>query len=465
MAFPTVLANVSGFVSSTAGLTANATITLPSTIDPGDMLLAIFTANGGTGTTVTWNSSAVGSWTQISSNVYTTNYITQVWQRIADGTEDGKQLRVDLDSARPSAWIVYRISGYSSLSPNVAVANSQSSSVPADPPNLAPPWSPPSTDVLWFAVLSHARLSTAITDVPINYTSNVNVAATGGAAGRVSLFSTQRNLNASSEDPSTYTASSSGSSMGLTIGVRGIGVQVTSANSPIYAASSERLQGTNLSGVTNVLLTSGTRNVQTIVTSTDSGNVYFTVPSVSTLVSSNIKFQSVTLTANDSGSSGSVGSSLLPNTGYGIHDVTDTSQVGVATCIYYGLTPSVVVGDQFLYDNSADVTIDSQGFPTLTNGRTSFTYYVFDTTDETWGAAGTYSAGSSPPASSNVGEWIFQSEQFVEVGKTNGISPSTVMRMFANGAVQLGEMIEVAGTSSMRLFANGMVQVAEFIEV
>jgi len=408
MAFPTVLQNTSGFVSSTAGLTANALITLPSTIDSGDMLLAIFSANGGTGTTITWNSSAVGSWTQISSNVYTTNYITEVWQRIADGTEDGKQLRIDLDSNRPSAWIVYRLSGHSTLSPNVAVANSQSSSAAVNPPNLAPSWAPPATDTLWFAVMTHARLSGSITGVPTNYTDNVAVNATGGSTARVSLFSTQRNLNASSEDPDTYTASSTGTSMGLTIGVRGIGIQVSNANTNIYAnESGVRLQGTNLSGVTNVLLTSGSRNVQTTVTSADSGNVYFTVPPISSLVSSNIKFQSVTLTANDASSSGSIGSNLLPNTGFSIHDVTDLSQISNENCIYYGQVPQVQVGDQILY-TSTGVTIDSQGFYTFDSGTTSFDYYIFDTTDEAWGGMGTITttAASSPYISNKIRMYI-----------------------------------------------------------
>jgi hypothetical protein len=246
-----------------------------------------------------------------------------------------------------------------------------------------------SGDTLWFAVVSHAGLSGTITSVPTNYTDNASAFGTG--ANRVSIFSTDRNLTTATEDPGVYTRSSTGTSLSLTIAVRGPGVQVTSANSPIYAASSERLQGTVLSGVTNVLLTSGTRNVQTTVTSVDSGNVYFTVPPISTLVSSNIRFQSITLTANDSSGSSSIGSSLLPNTGYGIHDVTDTSQVGAPTCIYYGQVPSLVVGDQILYQSS-NVSIDTQGFPTFSNNVTQFDYYIFDSTDETWGTVGTYYA-------------------------------------------------------------------------
>ena len=60
-------------------------------------------------------------------------------------------------------------------------------------------------------------------------------------------------------------------------------------------------------------------------------------------------------------------------------------------------------------------------------------------------------------------EFVFQSEQFIETGLKSGAN--TVMRIFANGTIELGEINEVALTSSLRLFSNSAVQAAEFIEV
>jgi len=60
-------------------------------------------------------------------------------------------------------------------------------------------------------------------------------------------------------------------------------------------------------------------------------------------------------------------------------------------------------------------------------------------------------------------EFVYQAEQFVETGITSG--PNDVMRIFANGTIQVGEMRELALTPSLRLFSNGAVQAAEFIEV
>lgn len=75
--------------------------------------------------------------------------------------------------------------------------------------------------------------------------------------------------------------------------------------------------------------------------------------------------------------------------GWQVHDVTDISQAADEGCLYYGLSPAVVVGDQILLSDT--VTIDSQGFLEFSPGVTSINYYVFDETDDTWGTMGTFS--------------------------------------------------------------------------
>ncbi len=59
-------------------------------------------------------------------------------------------------------------------------------------------------------------------------------------------------------------------------------------------------------------------------------------------------------------------------------------------------------------------------------------------------------------------EFVFQSEQFIETGITSGAS--VPMRIFANGSIYVGEMVELNLTPSLRIFSNSAVQVAEFIE-
>jgi hypothetical protein len=53
----------------------------------------------------------------------------------------------------------------------------------------------------------------------------------------------------------------------------------------------------------------------------------------------------------------------------------------------------------------------------------------------------------------------------VGIPNTISIPSSDVLRIFANGTIQMGELFEEALTPSLRLFANGAVQTAEFIEV
>jgi hypothetical protein len=91
---------------------------------------------------------------------------------------------------------------------------------------------------------------------------------------------------------------------------------------------------------------------------------------------------------------------LNPPTGYSVHTVTDISQAADEGCIYYSQSPAIAVGDQILYDsttgtNAWPVAIDSQGFWTIdSSGGTSddtWSYQIFDATDETWGLEGTIS--------------------------------------------------------------------------
>lgn len=59
-------------------------------------------------------------------------------------------------------------------------------------------------------------------------------------------------------------------------------------------------------------------------------------------------------------------------------------------------------------------------------------------------------------------EFVFQAEQFIETGQASG--ENNVLRIYANGTIQMGELFEQSLTPSLRLFANGAVQTAEFIE-
>lgn len=155
--------------------------------------------------------------------------------------------------------------------------------------------------------------------------------------------------------------------------------------------------GSSLSNVANMLIISNTRIAYCTIDSNSSTQLVFDVPSLSSLIASNIKFGNVTFKANTTSGLGlpKLGFAY-PTSQYKVHDVTDISKANIAGCIYYGASPAIVVGDQILYSNTSalgySVTIDGQGFPTIasnTDITDSFTYRVYDVTDSTWGSEGT----------------------------------------------------------------------------
>lgn len=60
-------------------------------------------------------------------------------------------------------------------------------------------------------------------------------------------------------------------------------------------------------------------------------------------------------------------------------------------------------------------------------------------------------------------EFVFQADEFIETGLKTGAN--SLMRIYEDGIIEVGELDEVALVPTFRLFSNGMVQAAEFIEL
>jgi hypothetical protein len=126
----------------------------------------------------------------------------------------------------------------------------------------------------------------------------------------------------------------------------------------------------------------------------------FTAPTAAAIRTAGVKFGTCTFSIEDGGTPlATLAGTINPSSGLTVHNVSDISQAADTGCIYYGQSPAVAVGDQFLFDsatagNAWTVAIDSQGFVTIDSGgsesQDSFQYYVFDATDETWGTVGTW---------------------------------------------------------------------------
>lgn len=195
------------------------TVTLPSGITAGDLLIAVLAVarppDGGP--TVTLPS----GWNMLRN--YPGGFRLVVAARIADGTE-GASFNFTTSGSVRSAHNTYRISGHRGT-PEVAVASGSGTST--NPPNLVPSWGNAAN--LWLAV--SAREDSGVGSTPANYTNSINSGSMGNTgAGYVICGSARRNLKAVSEDPGSF--GSTGNSqvwIGATIAIQSSAIGLDSA--------------------------------------------------------------------------------------------------------------------------------------------------------------------------------------------------------------------------------------------
>lgn len=206
MAFPTVQ-SVTGTAFSSAA--TSFAVAMPATVNSGDLLVMLFGAGAGGSTPPT-------GWTLIDA--WNANVI---FARAADGTEGGTTATVTIGASSKAAALVYRITGWinsGTITNDVKKADGASDGANPDPPSLTPGWT---DDTLWLA-MAWSNASTTLTSVPTNYTSGQVQASggTGGATTKYTVFGAQRQLNAATEDPGTFTIGSSNTSIGMTVAIR-----------------------------------------------------------------------------------------------------------------------------------------------------------------------------------------------------------------------------------------------------
>lgn len=209
MAFPTVQSRTTG--ASTATATSH-TVTLPATINAGDLLLVAFTCGGGSGTTLTWDNTTAGTWTTVADATHTTAVRGTLLSKVASGTESGAALSITLSASAQVAWTIWRITGHQG---SVEAGSAIGSSVTIAFSALTPSWG--ADDNLWIAA-AHINSSPTVSTYSTNYTNPTRAAGTG--TGRMTTESCERLLNASSETPSSWTLSGANTHVQYTIAVR-----------------------------------------------------------------------------------------------------------------------------------------------------------------------------------------------------------------------------------------------------
>ena len=167
------------------------TVNLPAGIIADNLLIVLFVSDGNP--TITFP----GGWTELFQDDNGGAVTFGAWYRIADGGEGGT-ITVTTSNTQQAAHTSYRITDYQGV-PEVGTSAIGNNNRP-DPPSLTPTWG--ALNTLWFAVVGYdnARVTTVY---PVNYINGRNDISNGGADG-AGVGSAERDLNAASEDPGTF---------------------------------------------------------------------------------------------------------------------------------------------------------------------------------------------------------------------------------------------------------------------
>jgi len=188
MAFPTI----ESITDSNDSGTKYTSVDMPANVDEGDLLI-ILTAiyNAGTATTPT-------GWTKL----YGTGNITIVYAKVATGTEGGTSVTIHTTGYANTTSKVMRIKNWDGNIDGVEATGAfNTNSTTPNPPSETASWG--AKDNLWIACLALDN-SRTVSSYPTNY-SNGESATNNGAT--VGLAKRERNI--ATEDPGSYTISSS----------------------------------------------------------------------------------------------------------------------------------------------------------------------------------------------------------------------------------------------------------------
>lgn len=199
LGFPNI---ASSALSSTATNQTSHTVTMPSGIVSGDLLIIVM-ANDDLGGFLVVTYPA--GWTKFFNRSNQAR-LSCAWRK-ADGTEGGS-ITVTTSSNETMSCVAYRID--STLDPTVtppkaSIPGATGSSANPDPNSLAVDG--PTRDYLWIAIHGHDGNNRTTTGIPTGYGNQQSIEV--GTLGGCGVGCADRDLNATSEDPGTFSISAS----------------------------------------------------------------------------------------------------------------------------------------------------------------------------------------------------------------------------------------------------------------
>ena len=177
-------------------------VSMPATVNAGDLLIVLFT-NDGSATVTT-----LAGWTPLASTAEGSHVRLSVYYKKAAGTEGGTTVNFNTSASEQAAAQVYRITDWHGTTPpEISTAATNAGSTAPDPASLNPAgWGTANT--LWLAVAGQDRGNAGETIYyPASYTNGTSTQSSGDN-GCCRTLSARRALAAALENPGAFTITS-----------------------------------------------------------------------------------------------------------------------------------------------------------------------------------------------------------------------------------------------------------------
>lgn len=194
-------ASVEARTANTAAATTTPAVTIPSDGVASKLIVCAFSPNSNP--TISWTGTG---FTQLIYDATAAFDGLAVIYRWTDGSE-GASITPTLGTSSETVWSCLRIAGAinpATQAPQASTVNRQSVNANPDPPSLTPTGG--AKDYLWIAIANTNNGSRTVTIAPSSY-GNLNAFDSASAGAGVAIGTAERQLNAASEDPGTFTVS------------------------------------------------------------------------------------------------------------------------------------------------------------------------------------------------------------------------------------------------------------------
>lgn len=189
-------------------------VTMPTTVNSGELLIIIFSCDGVTFTDPT-------GWTKLVEASADTRFVkSAVYVKVADGTEGGTSVNVQTTGSSRAAVNVYRISGFEDGLSGLEETHTTGSSTSPNPPSISPSWGA-SNDTLFIAWETNGPGADSITAFPSGYTNTSTVKTGLSTFDHYGIASCRKEANTASEDAGAFTLSASDYWTAGTLAIKG----------------------------------------------------------------------------------------------------------------------------------------------------------------------------------------------------------------------------------------------------